>query len=381
MSQAGDSLNKYSLRFHKGTPSKSEVVHEMFFFAKNDVEAGKKRDKIQKEVLFDFDFAIICINKYLAPLRDNYMKIAVDFHTIKAGKRNNTSNPITAAFYAIRYAIGKSHHDYVEPEEADVVFVFGSITSRKPNTERAQRIQRWRDEGKIIFSLDSSFFSTYIRNRIDSSETMMFRVGLHDCTGLGDFLNENSTNERYEWFKRAFGFREKAPRIQPEAPILFILQSEKGWQYDNSEPFYLWARGVLEQLRKLTPRHIILRAHPNTDRHPTERIAEGFDNVSITHAERGRRTLFDDLDRCGAVVTHSSSSTVESYVEGIPTFALDERCVNYKDLDHDLAKINEPALYNWYNREQKLANWAMTSWHVDEMKDPRWLEYYLGKIK
>lgn len=308
------------------------------------------------------------------------MKLSVDWSTVKAGKRHNLSNPITAAFKAIEKSIYLSEHELTSVDDADVVFVFGSITQRKMDTDRARSILKHRINKKKIIALDSAFFSTYIRNHLNSSETFMFRVGLGDCTGVGDFLNENSTNDRYDWFKEAFKFEEKEPQANNDAPILFILQSEKGWQYDNKEPYYLYARGVIDQLRRLTTRKIILRGHPNIDRHPIQWIGEGFDNIEYSSCEPDRRSLFSDLSRSGCVVTHSSSSAIESYVEGIPAFTLDPRCVVYKETDYRLGKINDLSSYNWNNRKQILANWAYTSWHVTEMENPAWLNYYLKKL-
>jgi hypothetical protein len=310
------------------------------------------------------------------------MKISCDYHTIKLAKRYNPQNPITAAFNSIKKAVQASEHTYVDnPEDAEVIFVFGSITQRKLETERAKRILHHKMKFKKIFSLDSSFFSTYIRNHVGSPETYMFRVGYRDCTGTGDFLNKDSNDERYKWFKEAFNFEEKEPRIKNDAPILFLLQSEKGWQYNSMQPYHHWARGVVEQLRRLTTRQIILRGHPNPDRNPIYGIGAGLDNVRYTQADRGRRTLFDDLEGAGAVITHSSSAVIESAVEGIPSFALDPRCVIYPYLEHQLGKINFLEDYDWSWREQALKDWAYTSWHVKEMENPAWIDYYMNKIK
>ena len=308
------------------------------------------------------------------------MKIQCDFSTIKASKRHLLSNPITAAFHAIQAAVYESGHEIVQ-EDPDLVFVFGSITKRKMDTERAISIQQHRDNGTPIFSLDSALFSTYIRNKMDSPETYMFRVGLNDCVGTGNFLNENSDSQRLVWFKKAFGFEEKEPNTDQDKPILFLLQSERGWQYNDHLPFYSYARKVVKQIREVTDKPIVLRAHPNLDRNPTEMIAEGFDDVTIERADKARRTVIDSIRKSSAVITHSSSAACESIVEGIPTFALDERCVVYDACEHDLNKLNNLDAIDWSKREQNLYNWSYTSWTVDEMANPDWLSYYLERAE
>ena len=307
------------------------------------------------------------------------MKIQCDFSTIKASKRHLLSNPITAAFHAIQAAVYESGHEIVQ-KNPDLVFVFGSITKRKMDTERAISIQQHRDNGTPIMSLDSALFSTYIRNKMDSPETYMFRVGLNDCVGTGNFLNENSDSQRFLWYKEAFGIEEKTPKISDD-PILFLLQSERGWQYNDHLPFYSYARKVVKQIRSITDRPIVLRAHPNLDRNPTEMIAEGFQDITIEHADKARRTVLDSIRSAGAVVTHSSSAACESIVEGVPTFALDSRCVVYDSCEHDLNKLNNLDTIDWSKREQNLYNWSYTSWTVDEMANPDWLSYYLERAE
>ena len=310
------------------------------------------------------------------------MKISCDFQTIKTAKRLCPSNPITAAMINIKKAITDAGYEYsdCDGDSADVVFVFGSITRRKLDTGRAERILKHRNSEKHIFSLDSGLFGTYIRNKIRSSESEYFRIGYGDCTGQGQYFNENSKPDRYEWFKSVYDFTERSTKADNESPILFLLQSEKGWMYDTKIPFYKWARSVVELIREKTNRHIILRAHPSPDRNPTKWISEGFDNISITWADRTRRGVVEDIRRAGAIVTHSSSAAVESYVEGIPTFALDERCVIHKYLEHDLTKLNSLESYDWNNRYQNLCDIANTSWHINELKNPDLIKWYIGNI-
>ena len=312
------------------------------------------------------------------------MKLWVNTTTIKAGKRNDLNNPITAALYNISRAgtdLGHTVSYSNTMDDYDCVFVFGSITRRKLDTDRAVSITACRENGKPIFSLDSGLFSTYIRNKTKSSESNFFRIGLGDCVGTGDFLNENSTEERYTWFKKAYSFEEKAPNPSPEGPILFLLQTERGWQYDNLEPYKDWARNTLLRIREYTERPIVLRAHPNHAREPLDYIAAGVKSVSFEYGERARQSSISSIRKASAVVTHSSSAAIEAYVEGVPTFALDERCLGFKHFSQDLSKIDDLSIYNWDSRYQNLCDWAMSTWHISELKDPRLLDYYLKKAK
>lgn len=312
------------------------------------------------------------------------MNILIDTFTIKARKRDDLTNPITAALHNVAHScssLGHSVHMGNVMDDPTCVWYFGSITRRKMDTERAKTIISHRNNRTPTFALDSGLFSTYIRRKTKSSESNFFRVGFGDCVGTGDFLNANSTPERYEWFKKAYGFQEQTPTQNDSGPILFILQTERGWQYDNLEPYKDWARQTLLSLRSHTDRHIILRAHPNHAREPLDYIAAGVNNVSYQYGERARQSSIDAIRKASAVVTHSSSSAIEAYIEGIPTFALDERCLGYSHFSHDLSKIDDLSVYNWDSRYQNLCDWAMSTWHIEEFKNEKLIGYYLKKAK
>ena len=312
------------------------------------------------------------------------MNILINTYSIKARKRDDERNPITAALWNVGRSCTILEHNvhygnYTIP--MDFIWLFGSFTKRKPDTERAISIAKCIKSGTPIFSLDSGLFSTYIRRRTNSTESNFFRVGLGDCVGTGNFLNENSTPERYEWFKKAYDFQEKPPKTNTDEPILFMLQTERGWQYDNLEPYKDWARRTLHKIREHTDKHVILRAHPNHAREPLEYIAKDVNNVSYQYGERARQSSIDTIRKSSAVVTHSSSAAIEAYIEGIPVFALDERCLGYKHFSNDLSKINYLNDYNWSERYQNLCDWAMTTWSIEEFKNPKLIEYYMKKAK
>ena len=312
------------------------------------------------------------------------MNLLINTYTIKARKRDDITNPITAALRNVGHSAKDLGYDVIYGDytvPVDFIWLFGSHTRRKPDTERAVSIAKCNKSETPTFALDSGLFSTYIRRKTNSSESNFFRVGLGDCVGTGNFLNENSSPERYEWFKKAYSFQEKPPKNTTEEPILFLLQTERGWQYDNLEPYKDWARKTLHQIREHTNKHVILRAHPNHAREPLDYISAGVENVSYQYGERSRQTSIDAISKASAVVTHSSSSAIEAYIEGVPVFALDERCLGYKHFSHNLSEINHLKDYNWNDRYQNLCDWAMSTWHIEEFKNPKLIEYYLKKAK
>jgi hypothetical protein len=302
------------------------------------------------------------------------MKIALEYRTIKAAKRNDHRNPITAAFHHLEHGIKESKHELTTVEEADVVFVFGSITERKTQTERYLVIDALRKSGKHILSIDSGLFGTYIRQATANPESNFFRVVYGDCTGEGDILFENMPSERLDWFQQSYNFKIKEPKGDT-GDILFIGQSEKGWQYNNLEPFYEWAKKSLQEIRYNTDRKIIYRVHP-TDSTNIKSLVNDVDNLHMTIGNRNRVGIIDDLKNTTTSVTHSSSAALESLVEGNHTIALDDRCIVAKACARSITDQMP-----WQDRQQHLQDFAYCTWHISEFANPKLIETYINLIK
>ena len=301
------------------------------------------------------------------------LRLAVEWLTIKAAKRKDPSNSITKAFMNLETGIKASSYDLVPASEADIVFVFGSITQRKMDTERAIAIDKHRKAGKHIVALDSGFFSTYMRESNKTSETDFFRVLYGDCTGEGTLLATNSDDARLKWFQKTFNFKIKEPKADIST-ILFIGQSMKGWQYDLMEPYHEWALKQLRAIREKTDRQIIYRIHP-TDGGEIRALVNHIDNLKMTIGTRQRVGILQDMQNCSTSITHSSSAALESLVEGLHTISLDPRCVVHDACAHSL-EDRMP----WELRQQKLNDYAYSTWHISEMTNPALIEYWIGQI-
>lgn len=300
------------------------------------------------------------------------MNFYFEYKTIKASKRYDLSNPITAAFKALETAVTLADHPITSYDDADVVVVFGSITHRKTETERAIVVQRARDSGKHILSLDSGLFGTYIREKTKSPESGFFRIMYGDCTGQGEMV-PNTNNTRLNWFCDTYNIKIKEPK-ENDGPILIIGQSEKGWQYDSKVPYHSWVGQTIHTIREQTDRPIIYRVHP-TDVGPSAVIASKYENVSISRGNRTRMGILDDLEKCTTSFTHSSSAAFESLVEGLYTFALDERCVVSEGCSNGFTPMP------WDKRMDVLAKCANNTYHIKEMTNPSIIDMYVNYIE
>lgn len=305
------------------------------------------------------------------------MKTVSYISSIKSSKRFDLNNPITAALHNCfgNPMLVEGTEVYGEPH---IGICFGSYTKRKLDTERAKLIQNLEQSKRPIFYLDSSAFSTYIRNFANSPQTGMFRIGLNSCTGEGIYNNGDMPEDRYKALKNVFGFNEKDPHKNEDGAIVFLMQSERGFMYDSLEPYHVFVQRTLKEIRKQTDRKIILRLHPNPDpRNSVAQFTKDLDNYEIHTCDNDRRTLFDTLDNAYACVTHSSSAAMEAVVEGIPTFALDKRCFGsgiYLENLNDIEDCHNK--FPWEKRQQWLYNLAYSSWTISELSSSAVFEYY-----
>ena len=311
------------------------------------------------------------------------MKIQFAISTIKHSKRNSSSEAYLAMEALALSAKALGHEvifDANMKPRGDVAFFFGSTTNRKLLTERFIQKEQLIEAKIPTFHIDTGFFASYVRDAVGSLSAQIFRIGLNDCVGTGDFLNSNSDKSRFELLKKAFHFKESEPRISETGPILFLTQNEKGWQYDEPESFTNYSRSVISKIRSYTDRDIVLRIHPISDKNKPENMIAGFKNIKLEFVCNQRLGILDSIRNAYAVVTHSSSAAVESIVEGIPTFVLSNRGIAYNAAENDLSKIIAVDQIDWSHRNQHLYDWANATWHLRDLYHPPLLQTFLQKV-
>ena len=142
------------------------------------------------------------------------MRIQIAGCSIKEQKRV-FENPIFNTFAEIETCLIKMGHTVeAKPflglmDKADFCIMFGSVTNRKRDTTRAIFKDKLLLAKIPTFHFDTGLFSVYVRNKIKQNETWMFRMGLNDCCGTGDFLNENMPGQRYKTLKNYLTLQKK----------------------------------------------------------------------------------------------------------------------------------------------------------------------------
>jgi len=142
--------------------------------------------------------------------------------------------------------------------------------------------------------------------------------------------------------------------------ILICLQRNGGWSMGKLNVMD-WLSNVIAQLRNVSDRPIIIRAHPG-DKDAINYLKISLPNVSISK----NLNLLDDLKNCWAVVNHNSSPAVAAAIEGYPIFVTDlnkSQCAEIANTQ--LKEIENPILYDRQNWAERI---SMFHWKFTELQ-------------
>jgi hypothetical protein len=232
---------------------------------------------------------------------------------------------------------------YVSKDLSDIsglescFYHFGGISNRKNiySQENYEAIKFIQNSGKPF--LVGEF--TPFRKIPNYTKIGWFSYNYKD----GIFNNANVDISRWKQFQKDNNLEIKDWN-HPGDNILIMGQTE----YDSAlnclynegyEYFYDWVFSVVEKIREISNRPIVIRPHPKNFNIPAikERSLR-YKNVSISKnfisdeyisTRNGGEGLDIDLNSSYCVVSYSSNSTVEAVCKGIPVFVADPGSATY----------------------------------------------------
>lgn len=150
--------------------------------------------------------------------------------------------------------------------------------------------------------------------------------------------------------------------------IIVCGQHALSEQWKRMEPMDEWMLRMCRKIRAHTNRKIILRPHPRFLVSPD--YVKEFSNVLIANPRKIDGT-YDDFDfekaleRCWAVVNHSSGPATTAVMSGVPVFVSPHSLAYDVGLGLDnLDRIEDPV---YPNREDWINTISYTEWTIDEI--------------
>jgi len=270
---------------------------------------------------------------------------------------------------------GEWRENEMEPN-APIGCMFGYGGKNQPHHTKGRRrdlVERAKKKGIHIITFDGGILSSF-GNTITHPKHH-WRVSLYSPMNNGDFLSDNSPDDRWEMMKKLWNVKHEAWRkSNQDDPILFVLQPKDNWSMDELDPID-WFMGVYEKLRPATSRKFLIRPHPNHMAQMIKRknefpedceLLEGKSHWVGDEKKYYRFNFQEVISNCHAVVTHNSTASVDSCVRGIPTFCTSDLALCWPVANKDLNNIETP---EYPDRTQWVNDIGYKQWTTDEIRN------------
>lgn len=203
-----------------------------------------------------------------------------------------------------------------------------------------------------VMSIDGSCF------KFADPGSMFLRYSLDGVYyNTNEYANKNSGPEKWNQIKQRLGLELRPWRTNGNH-ILICGQRDGGWSMKGVD-MNQWALETARQIRSVSGRPIVVRAHPKNPINQT--LFKGIPNLRFSQGT----TLQQDLNNAWASVFFNSSSCVAAILAGVPVFANDGDCVAYDVATHDINQIENPKLVDC---NQWLWDLSAAHWTDDESR-------------
>jgi hypothetical protein len=268
-----------------------------------------------------------------------------------------------------------------------IVCMFGyGGTNQRHHTKgrRLELVEKAKAKDIKVITFDGGLLSSF--GNVSTYPNHYWRVSLYSPMNNGDFLSNDSPDDRWQMLKNEFKINYQPWRdSSPDDPILFVLQPKDNWSMNELDPI-VWFKDVYEKLRPLTNRKFIARPHPNHVDAISQRINEFPEDVEIAIGQKHfsgdekkfyRFNFQDAIANCHAVVTHNSTASTDSCIRGIPTFCTSDLALCWDVCNKDLTKIETP---DKPDRQQWLNDLGYKLWSTEEIKSGKVFKRFKEKL-
>lgn len=258
--------------------------------------------------------------------------------------KNNTKSEKTEVLRLFAEGVRTSDDSVIEVHNpkhlvTDLGVIQGWVHENSQSTPhllfRRMIIEKQRQHNKHTLAIDSNLFlyrdpgntKTYLRFSLDD---------IFPTTGC--YFNKEVNSIQWDKIKQDLNMDLQPWRSEGDH-ILICLQRNGGWSMKGLDVME-WCTATINELRKYTKRHIVVRAHPG-DRRASEYLQLNFPKVHIST----NKNILDDFKNAWATITYNSSPGVASAIEGVPVFVTDpipEHSQAFPVANTDLSKIENP---------------------------------------
>ena len=197
----------------------------------------------------------------------------------------------------------------------------------------------------------------------------------YPSVGYDFVFNKSKKSDRWEKLSKYYDLESVDWKQDGEA-IVLPLNSPFDYlvklRFSNKQ-YLLWVMEIIEKIRSITDRKIIIRPHPETNAQflvKLDQLSSRFSEVVLSNTSLNR--ILDEAYCC--VVFGSSTTGVASIFKGVPIISLNNTNV-YKNVTNTLENIEN------LNYNIDLTDWRNTlgysMWHISEFESGEAWDYIL----
>ena len=221
-----------------------------------------------------------------------------------------------------------------------------------------------RTQNKHVVTADSNLFLYQTKTNQPHCYLRYSFNGIFPNTG--NYCDTIIDPNRWTQIQRDTGARIENARRGNH--IVLCCQRNKGWSMGGYDVVN-WIHNTVKEIRKFSPRHIVVRAHPGDKKarvylDPRRSPVRNIPNLTISPLGTPLET---DLQNAWCVVNHNSSSIVGPIIKGYPAFITDpskSQCAEVAH--HGFKRLEKP---KEFDREAWLQRISMFHWKLSELND------------
>lgn len=306
----------------------------------------------------------------------------LEYYSKKTGLPRNGKRPIERGLVKL-YGLDIELSYDVEPKSCDIAIQFGSAKPREQEHHVVR--QNLSKKAQNLIFIETPLLG---RKIVDRTKHEYYRVGFNGfLQQSGIFVPDDKDLDpsRLNKFKEDFEIGFPGWKNHNEGAILILMQlpgdaSLRG--QDHAE----WLVDVVEKIRKISDREIIIRLHPSTSDKSKRDLFAGLHSLfiqnykNITWSQSWEVPLAEDFKKSGIAISYSSGSSIDAVLAGVPTISTDIGNMAYPVSGHLVEQITDPILPTAKQIDDWLLNLAYSQWNVEEMLSGRVWEHMLDII-
>ena len=222
-----------------------------------------------------------------------------------------------------------------------------------------------REINPNILTIEMPYIFRKVNN--SSKDQIYMRIMWNDHLG-NNFISKYGNETIRPGFKKIL----VKPYKNNGDEILLINQMENDTAITPTDP-YEWLEETIYKIRYISDEKITIREHP-LQLEKVYKINKLIDKNRYTNCFVSKNVdIVDDLKNARLCVTFSSGSVVDALINGIPSYALDQRSCAYEISNNDLNTLKQPLKNDRKNFLSALSN---THWTFEEISNGSCWNYF-----